>query len=398
MAAIFDPFTRIQNTNTSLPPASANWTPDGSRAMLGFAGTISNSNVTVLDHWYVLKPVAGTNDPAVSYNYGVPRNLSGVVTLRLIGVTVLQGAATYALRMSDSTTTQTVNSTLVGTTITWTFASFNLLNKAAITTLRIDALSPGATFEATFAELTSQLVCLGSETIITLNINDNKPIKELKRGDYVLGHDYQLHPIAHVVRISFPGEYKIDLVKIPANAIEPDQPNQELLISGWHPILYKGARRPSKTFINYPGVIHSYHTIAAEELLPKNIEGDYSLYNLQFDHEVIFNANGIWVQALSPRSLYVPLHRDLYFNLKYINYPLTRESHITDTPWIDTIQEIDTNPEDQDITELLNTSKIDTIQEIDSNPEDQDIIESLNAPKIDTIQEIDSDPEDQDIY
>ena len=338
MSIVSDDFQTTQADNTSL--AVGTWTPPGTRQTVGLNVSISDVNTSVPGSWFFSKANLGST-AGLTYIFTVPQDfLTNVNAILLVGVSFTVGNPNMILQLDDGTNTQAVSAAVIGGTVTWAMSSFGTLDLTTIE--EMDILPEGSAAVTGSAQgLISTIVCVATNTQIEISKNVTIPIQNLRRGDYVLGSDNETHRIAKILRSKLHGSYLIDIVKIPKDAITKSQPNNDLLISGWHPILYQGVRKPAKCFANFPGVSHWFHTIQASEIIPMddNFDG-YSMFNLQFDHEVLFKANGLWIQAVSPHSAITPLPRKLFWDTTYIDRPLTNESHITETLWNDDILDI----------------------------------------------------------
>ena len=333
---VFDNFDTNQANNTV--SNAGTWSPaTATRETIGLNGA---SSFMTLGTWRPGSP--GGFEPArLHYDYVAPIDFQALVgSIILQGVSFAGGIpAIMTLELFDGAVTQGVPSTLVAGTVTWDVTDFNLVDLTNIEGIRF-IFALGGPFTGQVETLTSTLVCVARDTQILMADFTLMNVQDLKRGDLVQGHDNQSHKIARVLHSMCPPNYMIDLVKMEKNALGLGKPNRDTLISGWHPILYRGIRKPAKCFQNYPGITHWYHTIEASEVLPlDDNRNTYSLFNLQFDHEVMFNANGLDVQAVSPHSRLMPLPKHLFFDETLEDKPLVSESYIIDTQWDDTILE-----------------------------------------------------------
>jgi hypothetical protein len=94
----------------------------------------------------------------------------------------------------------------------------------------------------------------------------------------------------------------VELMMFDANTLGPNVPSTMLGITSNHPIIYAGARRPAKCFDHIKGV---------KTLKMRGVE---CLYDIQYDHDGTYIANGVEVQSCSPRSAAKPLPKELYFD------------------------------------------------------------------------------------
>lgn len=108
------------------------------------------------------------------------------------------------------------------------------------------------------------------------------------------------------------------------HCLGPQQPNHQLVITPNHPIFYRGYRRPARCFEHCFGV-HRFQKVKAENVLDL-LGGQFCLYDLQFDHEGSFSANGLEIQSRSPYSHLGPLPKDRYYDQS-----LYRDDRVWDT-------------------------------------------------------------------
>ncbi len=163
--------------------------------------------------------------------------------------------------------------------------------------------------------------CVSGDTLITMADHSLKEIRYLKRGDQVSGGQ----TIAKLKIIPLTPDAKLSIVHIPRNTFGNILPTRDLWITSPHPIIMDGVRRPACCLERFPGVTWHMSTKSASEILPKEPDGSYKLYDLVFDHDEYYIANGIKVEAHSPYHPDDPLPKDLYFDLR--NYHEER-SHI----------------------------------------------------------------------
>ena len=165
----------------------------------------------------------------------------------------------------------------------------------------------------------STLICVAKDTMVLMADGTEKPIQHIKRGDEIAG-DLEIKTINKVARLlhtQMAPITPVNIVKINENALEPNLPNRDLFISGIHPIFYNGQRRKAKLFrtlkgINYFGIKNN---TTAADILPIDDNGEtYSLYNIQYEHDGYFVANGIVVDSVPVLSNIMPLPKELYFN------------------------------------------------------------------------------------
>ena len=140
--------------------------------------------------------------------------------------------------------------------------------------------------------------CLYQDTLITMQDGTDRKIQDLKRGDWVKPG----HQVARLCKHQIDSRCKIAFLLFNVGTFGPRRPYRELLITRDHPIIFQHARRPAKVFDSLMGVCQVM------------MQGISYLYDLQFDHEGTYLANGLEVQSCSPRSLYQPLSKELYWD------------------------------------------------------------------------------------
>lgn len=187
-----------------------------------------------------------------------------------------------------------------------------------ITFIRITFFSPAAVVSGTVEAIISQIICVAKNTMVLMADGNEKPIQNIKRGDLVTG-DLKCHSkykVARLIQTPMSAHTSLKIVKINKDAIAINQPNQDLIISSGHPIYHQGFRRRAKCFKNYPSVKY-WNKIPANQILPVDDNNKtYSLYNLQFQHDGSFVANGVVVDSVPANSSLMPLSKELYFNKK----------------------------------------------------------------------------------
>lgn len=176
------------------------------------------------------------------------------------------------------------------------------------------------------------LICVLGNTKILLSNGTIKPIKEIQRGDMVVPN----HQVAMVCRERLDYSSKIDLMVFEKNCLG-NQPNERLIITPNHPIFYKNARRPAKCFAKCPGV-SSYNNVPITKIIHLfDDPDDLCLYDLQFDHDGSYIANGTEIQSRSPYSCFGPLPKNSYYN---------QSLYSSDTVWdsMDQVLPLDSTP------------------------------------------------------
>lgn len=160
------------------------------------------------------------------------------------------------------------------------------------------------------------IVCVVGGTQILMEDGSTRPIQTLARGDRVVGHNGHKYPVAVVNRRVVAPSEPFDLVEIPPNSLDHGHPCQSLFITPNHPVFYDRARRPAECLVGHHGIT-LHPKVQPVDYLPAEIEmGEpvYYLYDLQFEDDGSYVANGVTVQSRSPYSNLTPLPKDQYFD------------------------------------------------------------------------------------
>jgi hypothetical protein len=162
----------------------------------------------------------------------------------------------------------------------------------------------------------NSIVCVGRGTQIKMSDGTQRRIETLSRGDEVSGYEGSCYRVAIVNRQYLSPTERLDLIEISPHALGPDRPSQRLMITPNHPIFYQEARRPAKCFCHLQGVQEHKDVLVTELLEPESLTGDpeYILYDLQFEADGSYVADGLTIQSRSPWSDLTPLPKELYFD------------------------------------------------------------------------------------
>jgi len=146
--------------------------------------------------------------------------------------------------------------------------------------------------------------CVLEGTRITMADGTLKKIEDIKRGDLVLTVDGPL-PVCRVIKETLSG--LISLCKVPKGSISENIPYNDLYVCSRHVIRYNGKRRLATTLKAFKGV---------EILTGKRnqITNKLYMYDLQFEIETFYYAEGLESQSRSPYCHLSPLPKELYFN------------------------------------------------------------------------------------
>lgn len=159
------------------------------------------------------------------------------------------------------------------------------------------------------------VVCVARGTRILMGNNTYKPIELIQRGEWVIGYNHTKYRVAVVNRQLVAGSALLTLLEFSSNSLGNNLPLNKLLITPNHPLLIQGGRRPAKCFKMLSGVI-THTQIKPSQLLTEEPDehGIYYLYDLQFEDDGSYIAEGVPIQSRSPWSDITPLPKELYFD------------------------------------------------------------------------------------
>jgi len=141
-------------------------------------------------------------------------------------------------------------------------------------------------------------LCVIKDTMILMCDGTLKPIQDIKRGDVVS----TCHQVARLCDIIVDPCTQIDLMYFDINSLGKGLPNTRLGITCNHPIIFANARRPAKCFAEINGVTQVKQ------------DGFTHLYDIQFDHDGTYIANGVEIQSCSSHSVANPLPLEMYYD------------------------------------------------------------------------------------
>jgi len=149
--------------------------------------------------------------------------------------------------------------------------------------------------------------CVLEGTHIVMADKSLKKIEEIQRGDLVLTTSGVL-PVCRVIRERL--NSKISLCKIAKGVIDGSVPYNDLYLCTRHVIRYNGKRRLATALRGFKGV---------ETLIgPRNeITSKLYMYDLQFEVETFYYAEGLESQSRSPFCHLSPLPKELYFHQEF---------------------------------------------------------------------------------
>lgn len=282
--------------NTSIQGATNIWI---SSSALAYSATIIYTPVTVFS----------LNNVAVTFTLQPPQVLNVINKL--------------SLQLFDSVSNFTVDlfgTGIPGSTYVFTIDSANYpgINLSAITSISIilqNNMTPGVALSTTIRQFSSVITCLASDTDILLEDGKTKQIQHIKRGDSVASDSSltNTYKVANVNKLILEPKNLIDIYQFKHGSLGLNLPNKDLFITGNHPIIWKDARRPSKCLKNLQNIIN-HDKSPINTVLPIDINNEYALYDLQFEVDGTYVANGVVVQSRSPHSDLTPLSEDLFFD------------------------------------------------------------------------------------
>ena len=323
--SVEDDFNFPQNESSNQP--NAGWLPVGSNRQLIETGT--STNRIIGDRWVFIVE-SGAESAQINYLPAggiISYDLSNLSTISLndIIATVEVGAtAEFTLELFDGTNPGISTKSFtnpIPNTIVWNIQTeFNsvILEEIIRVTFRITGGGDiNLDIDGSAGSITSALICVAKDTKVLMADGSEKPIQNIQRGDYVANNFGQTNnnKVARIIHSKISPMTPISIITIEKDAICPNQPKQKIIMTSGHPILYNGLRYRAKCFKNFNGVkYHSKSKTLAKDILPPNEDGSYSLYNIQYEHDGYFIANGLIVDSIPPLSIIAPLPKELYFH------------------------------------------------------------------------------------
>jgi uncharacterized repeat protein (TIGR01451 family) len=165
------------------------------------------------------------------------------------------------------------------------------------------------------------ILCVIHGTLITMANGQQYPIQEIKRGDLVAPN----HRVARVCHISVDTKQMVNLVTFQPNSLGCGKPTHQLTMTDNHPLIYDHARRPAKCFVQF------------NDVTKMKCDHITDLYDLQFDHDGTYLANGIEIQSCSPHSASKPLPKNLYFDSSLYTNEIVWDNYDQTLPLVTTL-------------------------------------------------------------
>lgn len=155
-----------------------------------------------------------------------------------------------------------------------------------------------------FQTFVDTLTCVPGSTKILLPDLTYKEIKYLKKGDYVVSsiEEKLIYKVSRVIKQLISPQTILNVVIFPKDYFEKNIPRDRLIITNIHVIKYKDKEEECQYFKNYEKII-------AKDILDDE-EGFYYLYDIQFEYESCYIAEGLILKSRSPKC---PLVRNSRF-------------------------------------------------------------------------------------
>lgn len=173
---------------------------------------------------------------------------------------------------------------------------------------------PGLNFTSQSNEC--RILCIAPNAKVLLSNGNYIPISDLKRGDCVSGdlEFAQSHIVARVEVTRHSPMKLVNMMIFEKDSLGENIPCRRVTMTSEHPIFYDGKRVPAFYFRNLPGV--KFERKYLEDMISANLNGEYCLYDLQFEDDGSYVVDGIQVQSRKPTSCLTPLPKELYFNVE----------------------------------------------------------------------------------
>jgi hypothetical protein len=176
-------------------------------------------------------------------------------------------------------------------------------------------------------------ICVLEDTHILLANGQWKKVQDLTRGELIAGKDGSALPLCRLI-VKDISASRIDFIVIPKDAIAPGMPMNDLYCCKHHYFLYGDKLYAAESFLSFPGVrrIRGY----AKEVLGKELPklSKLRMYDLQFETEGFYIAEGLVSPSRSPYDADDPLPRELFFDqsLFRLNIPKSQLDHLMGYP------------------------------------------------------------------
>lgn len=265
--------------------------PPSNVTIRGAAGGGSTS-VNSGSHTITVNSTSATGDSFnfLRYDFLSPANLGEVATISFSSFSGSLPSITITINGNNPITNRP--GTIVGSQLVFTINS-NLSNVTAIT---FNSFTLGA--------INSLLTCVVANTKISTP-HGYKLVQDIQRGDEIIGGK-----VARLIRNEIHPETMIEAIIFPKNCLGENIPQEDLTVCSLHYIFYNGYRRPAKAFLGFPVI---FNIDKAKNILSEE-NGKYYFYDIQYEHEGFYIANGVECQSKSPYCQISPLEKELYFD------------------------------------------------------------------------------------
>jgi hypothetical protein len=331
---VFDNFTLTQGDNQSRFPNSS-WGPTSGRVTFSDTNGISAVNI-LTPGWLVLTNATDNVPSYIEYLYTSSINFNQITNINISG----QASGNYdSLRIALTDDTLVTEERMLDQfnidtlTATWNIANFTTVDITNINSMRISFLSPSDSIDLLLFSLTSTPtpppppICVSGDTMVLMADGTEKPIRDVQTGELVYSdiNKTEIRKVAKAIKNVIDPDVKIRAVKIQQNALGPNQPNRETIMTASHPIVWNNERIRAKHFRHLDGV-KFYKNIEAKNILPRENNGQYMLYDLVLEDNNYYVANGLQVQAHSPECFIGLLPNESFFK-KIREEPLVDYPH-----------------------------------------------------------------------
>lgn len=154
--------------------------------------------------------------------------------------------------------------------------------------------------------------CLAPNTKILMADGTEKEIQLIERGENVFGDlaRTKVFRVSRVVTFAYDFHQQHTMVTFAPNSIIGN--TDVLRMTGYHPVIFNGVRREARCFANVPGVNVGVQLVRS--IMDPEETGNHCVYDLQFDFEGQYVAEGALLQSRSPCYRDDPLPKHLYFD------------------------------------------------------------------------------------
>ncbi|AYV85697.1 MAG: hypothetical protein Satyrvirus31_11 [Satyrvirus sp.] len=310
---VFDTFLTMQTSPpTHTIPWSPTWGPVSTRffsTLTSFGGSASITGGTMT----IISPVSAATHLTYSYSLSQNFSLMNTITLKNVTGSYISSVMTLIDHFGHPLFIVGVGSTPGDITFTISSAS----GSGDITIIDgMEIIISTGIGTTTTSVLTSSLTCVAHNTNILMNDGSSKLIQDIQKGDFVAG-DIGCTSVFQVDKVKIEvanNDYKLDLVIFEKNALGPNLPQNKLIITGSHKICWKNKMVPARKFCNHKNVTRYYHNkinrkntkndqiFEPKDILPAQDNGIYNFYDLQFETDGTYVAEGLEIRSRPTKS------------------------------------------------------------------------------------------------